>query len=115
MAADGTASDLGWQVLEGLDPATATFPARATLNGESFILFRAGAEYRGTQRTCPHLNATFMDGQLMANGTMLRCAQHNYTFRLRDGKGVNCPGFRIKVFEIKQENGALYARAVPEA
>jgi nitrite reductase/ring-hydroxylating ferredoxin subunit len=115
MSSDTMANDIAWQVLEGLDPATATFPARAKLNGESFIVFQTGAEYRGVQRTCPHLNASLIDAQLMANGTMLRCAQHNYTFRLRDGKGVNCPGFRIKVFEVKQDNGAFHARPVATA
>ena len=32
------------------------------------------------------------------------------TFKLSDGKGVNCPGFKVKVYEIKEENGALYGR-----
>jgi nitrite reductase/ring-hydroxylating ferredoxin subunit len=58
---------------------------------------------------------TLIDAQLMGNSTMIRCAQHNYTFRLADGKGVNCPGFRIKVFDVKSEDGALYARALPPA
>jgi len=24
---------------------------------------------------------------------------------------VNCPGFRLKVYEIKEENGVLYGRS----
>jgi nitrite reductase/ring-hydroxylating ferredoxin subunit len=43
---------------------------------------------------------------------MIRCRWHNYVFRLNDGKAVNCPGFRLKVFEVKREGGALMARAV---
>jgi nitrite reductase/ring-hydroxylating ferredoxin subunit len=43
---------------------------------------------------------------------MIRCAQHNYTFKLSDGKGVNCPGFKIKVYEVKREDGALFARTI---
>jgi nitrite reductase/ring-hydroxylating ferredoxin subunit len=41
---------------------------------------------------------------------MVRCAFHNYTFELTNGSGVNCPGFRIAVYEIKEEDGTLLAR-----
>ena len=43
---------------------------------------------------------------------MIRCRWHNYAFRLADGKGINCPGYKLRVFDVKLENGALYARAV---
>jgi nitrite reductase/ring-hydroxylating ferredoxin subunit len=44
---------------------------------------------------------------------MLRCAYHNYTFKLANGSGVNCPGFRISVYQIKEEDGGLFAQPVP--
>lgn len=102
-----------WQKLDGIDPAAAKFPARAKVDGEGIIVFQTGAGFRGVQRACPHLNATLMDAQVLANGAMLRCTQHNYTFKFSDGKGVNCPGMRLKVFEVKREDGALFARALP--
>jgi nitrite reductase/ring-hydroxylating ferredoxin subunit len=104
------AHETAWQRLDGLDPDAATFPARAKIDGEGVIIFQTGAGFRGVQRACPHLNATFLDAQLMSNGTLLRCAQHNYIFKLSDGTGVNCPGYRITVFEVKREGGALFAR-----
>ncbi len=48
---------------------------------------------------------------LTADDTMVRCHLHVFTFRLSNGKGVNCPGYLLKVYEIKEENGVLYARA----
>ena len=51
-----------------------------------------------------------MTALLMANGANLRCAEHNFVFRLSDGKGINCPGYRIKVYDIKEEAGALFVR-----
>jgi nitrite reductase/ring-hydroxylating ferredoxin subunit len=105
-------NEAAWQKLDGLDPETSKFPARAKVDGEGIIIIQAGAGFRGIQRSCPHLQATLLDAHLMANNTMVRCAQHNYTFKLSDGKGVNCPGFRIKVYEVKREDGALFARAV---
>ena len=101
-----------WQMLDGLEPETSSFPARARLDGDGIIIFRTATGFRGVQRSCPHMQATLMDAQLIANGTMLRCSQHVFTFRLADGKGVNCPGFHIKVFEVKQEGNALLARAL---
>jgi nitrite reductase/ring-hydroxylating ferredoxin subunit len=105
-----------WHVLDGIDPAAATFPARARAGNEPLIVLALGeGKFRGVQRACPHLHAPFAEGALMSNATMLRCTKHNYIFRLSDGKGVNCPGFRIKVFEVKTEDNRLLARLVPQA
>jgi len=44
----------------------------------------------------------------MSNGSMLRCTRHNFIFRLSDGKGVNCVGLRLKVYEVREsEDGRL--------
>ena len=99
-----------WQKLDRLDPASGNFPARARVEGESILIFRTGAGFRGVQRACPHMNSTLIDADLVANATMIRCRQHAYTFRLADGRGVNCPGFSVRVFEVKDEGGTLYAR-----
>ena len=99
-----------WQKLEGIDPVTGTFPARARVDGEGILIFRTRTGFRGVQRACPHLNSTLMDADLVGNDTMIRCRQHVFTFRLSDGRGVNCPGFSVRVFEVKEEAGTLYAR-----
>ena len=107
-----TAGERPWQVLDGLHPETSKFPARARVDGEGILIFKTGTGFRGVQRACPHLNASFLDGQVVSNGTMLRCMQHNYTFRFSDGKGINCPGVKIRVYEVKQDGDVLAARAV---
>jgi nitrite reductase/ring-hydroxylating ferredoxin subunit len=112
MDSNNVISEAPWQKLDGLDPSTTAFPARANVAGESILIFRSGTGFRGVQRTCPHLNATLMDAQLVANGTMLRCTQHNYTFKLSDGKGVNCPGFKLRLFEVKHKDADLFARPI---
>jgi nitrite reductase/ring-hydroxylating ferredoxin subunit len=99
-----------WQVLAGLRPDS-NYPARANLAGEGIVIFRTKSGFRGVQRSCPHMQATMMNAELTANDTMVRCHLHIFTFKLSDGKGVNCPGFRLKVYEIKEENGALYGRS----
>lgn len=109
---DAAGGELPWQRLDGLDPAAGPFPARARVDDESILIFKTATGFRGVQRSCPHLNATLMDAELVANDTMIRCRQHVFTFRFSDGRGVNCPGFSIRVFEVKNDDGALYARRV---
>ena len=43
----------------------------------------------------------------MANGTMLRCVKHNFIFRLSDGKGVNCLGLSLRVYDVRETQGRL--------
>ena len=99
-----------WHLLAGLRPDNAKYPARASIEGEGIVILKTKSGYRGVQRACPHMKATMMNAELTANETMVRCPLHVFTFKLSDGKGVNCPGFKITVYEIKEENGALYGR-----
>jgi nitrite reductase/ring-hydroxylating ferredoxin subunit len=101
-----------WQLLAGLSPNATKYPARAKVGGEGIVVFRTESGFRGVQRSCPHMQATLMNAELTANQTMIRCYLHAFTFKLSDGKGVNCPGFRIRVYEIKEENGVFYGRCV---
>jgi nitrite reductase/ring-hydroxylating ferredoxin subunit len=111
-AATGQATKTDWRVLTGLRPEGVKYPARASLDGEGIVVFRTKSGLRGVQRSCPHMQATMMNAELTANDTMVRCALHVFTFKLSDGKGVNCPGFRIKIYEIKEDNGVFYGRSV---
>jgi nitrite reductase/ring-hydroxylating ferredoxin subunit len=104
-----------WQVLTGLRTDATNFPVRASLGGEGIVVFRTKTGFRGVQRACPHMQATMMSAQLAGNETMIRCSLHAFTFKLADGRGVNCPGFWLKVYEIKEENGTFYGRCVATA
>jgi nitrite reductase/ring-hydroxylating ferredoxin subunit len=110
VAAASPARHESWQLLAGLHPEATKFPARANIAGESIVIFRTRTGFRGVQRSCPHMQATMMNAELVANDTMIRCPLHVFTFRLSDGKGVNCPGFRVRIYEVKEESGALYGR-----
>lgn len=101
----------GWQVLEGIDPDGGTFPARAKIDGQNIVVFRTSDGFRGVQRNCPHQQASLADAFIVGDGRMVRCALHGYTFRLSDGKGVNCPGYKVEIYEIVREGGQLFARA----
>lgn len=100
-----------WQHLAEVEP-NGVFPARARYGTESIVIFRTKHGYRGTSRACPHMFATMLKAELAVNETMVRCPLHVFTFRLSDGKGVNCPGFQLDIYEVEEREGALYARAV---
>lgn len=100
-----------WQLLSGLRSDTTKYPARASLAGEGIVIFKTRNGLRGVQRSCPHMQATMMNAGLTANDTMVRCPLHVFTFKLSDGKGVNCPGFKVKVYEVKEEGGQFFGRA----
>lgn len=108
-AADSSTSQ-DWQVLEGIDPETAEFPALSRVGDERILVLRIGDGFRGVERSCPHQQRSLHDAFLQGGDSMIRCRWHNYVFRLRDGKSVNCPGYKLKVFDVKRENGALLAR-----
>lgn len=103
-------ADVGWHVLEDADPDDPAFPLRARFDGEAVLVFRLADGYRATQRTCPHRHASLAEAGLIGGGKMLRCALHGYTYKLVDGKGVNCPGFRIRVYDVVRENDRLLIR-----
>lgn len=100
-----------WQPLSGLRSDTTKYPARASLAGEGIVIFKTRNGLRGVQRSCPHMQATMMNAELTANDTMVRCPLHVFTFKLSDGKGVNCPGFKVKIYEVKEEGGQFFGRA----
>jgi nitrite reductase/ring-hydroxylating ferredoxin subunit len=106
-------SESDWDVLEGIDPKTAQFPTRAKVGDEGIVIFRTERGFFGTQRTCPHQQASLTLAILQANGTMIRCSRHHYTFRTADGRPVNCPGFRLRIYEVKEEDGRLLVRRSP--
>ena len=99
-----------WKPLVGLSADNTKYPARASIEGEGIVIFKTQSGYRGVQRSCPHMQATMMNAQLAGNETMVRCPLHVFTFRLSDGKGVNCPGFKVDVYEVKEEDGQFFGR-----
>ena len=102
-----------WQPVEGLDPAASEFPARAKCADEGIVVFKTDQRFFGVQRACPHQGGNMMQAALQGSGALIRCTRHNYVFRTANGNPVNCPGFRLKMFDLKEEGGRLYVRPSP--
>lgn len=96
-----------WHPVEGVDPGTAAFPVLAKVGEARIVILRTPKGFRGVEPRCPHLQAALTTAVQMSNGTMLRCTRHNFIFRLSDGKGVNCVGLQLKVYDVRQNQGRL--------
>ena len=106
------ADEAEWNILAGVDALSAEYPVSASVAGDDVLIFRVGDGFRGVQSLCPHDNRPLATARIVGDGKMIRCSYHNYTFKLDSGKGVNCPGFRVKVFEVKAEQNTLFARPI---
>jgi len=101
-----------WILIDGVHPDTSNFPVRAEFGGEKVVVLRVGDGYRAVQRYFLHQNTDFSRGLVVGDGAMIRCGLHAYTFKLADGNGVNCPGYRIEVYEVIREGERLMGRKV---
>ena len=101
-------SEPDWLPLD-IDPEHATFPVSVTLGGKPVLIFRTATGFRGIQERCPHDDRSFVNARIIGDGKMVRCTYHNYTFKLESGRGVNCPGYSIAVYDVIERDGALFA------
>jgi nitrite reductase/ring-hydroxylating ferredoxin subunit len=108
-------NDAGWLELAGTDPHAEAFPVSARFGEEPIWVFRTDGGYFGVQDRCPHLDRTLDTARIVGGGSMIRCGHHNYTFRLSNGAGVNFPTTSIAVYDVKEEDGKLFARRRPSA
>jgi nitrite reductase/ring-hydroxylating ferredoxin subunit len=104
------AAETAWQAVADVDPGTAEFPVRGRCGADAILIFRVAGGFRGVERACPHQKRLLNDAILQGGDKLIRCRWHSYVFRLSDGRAVNCPGYRLRVFDVKEENGTLFVR-----
>jgi len=104
---DSVMETKSWTKVDGLDLETASFPAVAKAGEARVVILDTGKGLRGVELACPHLKAPMSKGIMMGGGTMVRCPKHNFIFRLSDGKGVNCLGLDLKVYETRSDGESV--------
>jgi nitrite reductase/ring-hydroxylating ferredoxin subunit len=109
-SASASSAEAEWQLLADVDLGSAEFPLRARCGDDAILVLRISGGFRGIERSCPHQKRPLNDAILQGGDKLLRCRWHSYVFRLSDGKAVNCPGYKLRVYDVKVENGALFAR-----
>jgi nitrite reductase/ring-hydroxylating ferredoxin subunit len=102
--------DVDWSIASPVPVDDLKFPLRVKVGDETIVIHQTRAGFRAVDKGCPHQGASWTQGDLIMDESMIKCPLHAFTFRLSDGKGVNCPGFRIKVFDVRETDRLLYVR-----
>jgi nitrite reductase (NADH) small subunit/3-phenylpropionate/trans-cinnamate dioxygenase ferredoxin subunit len=82
------------------------------LDGVKVALFRRGSRFYAFSDRCPHMGASLSEGRLTLRG--LRCHWHGWQFDPDSGRCRQKSWARVRVYQVKVEDGALFLRPVPE-
>ena len=77
-------------------------------NGSEVLVLTAAGVLYAIGRKCPHEAAPLERGQVW--NKMIRCGQHAFTFDLETGEGLNCPGYSIERYAVREEDGKIFLR-----
>jgi len=75
-------------------------------DGKDVLVLRCAGIVYAIQRRCPHEGAPLERGNVW--NKMIRCGQHAFTFDLETGEGLNCPGYKIECYTVKEEDGKIF-------
>lgn len=76
--------------------------------GRALAVVRVGGIAYAIDNVCPHRNGELGRGDLQ--GHHLYCPLHAWCFDVRDGTAFFPQGARVESFEVKEENGRVWAR-----
>ena len=83
-------------------------PRPVEVEGVELVLLRQGERYVAMDRWCPHSDGDLAQGRLL--GKALKCPLHGFMYSVDTGRGVNCPGFAVKVHEVRVDGDLLSVR-----
>lgn len=83
-------------------------PTVVRAEGRDVAVVRVNGVAYAIDNACPHRNGELGRGDLQ--GHFLYCPLHAWSFDVRDGSAFFPQGARVECFEVKEENGRVYAR-----
>jgi nitrite reductase/ring-hydroxylating ferredoxin subunit len=84
-------------------------PQVVQVEGRCLAVVRVQGVAYAIDNTCPHRNGELGRGDLQ--GHHLYCPLHAWSFDVRDGRAFFPQGARVETFEVKEEDGRVWARA----
>lgn len=103
-----TTDDSSWLEVLDLNLTPLDQLRAVTVNGEDLLIFCQGDRYIAMDRWCPHQNGDMAEGRIV--GKALKCPLHGFMFSFDGGRGLNCPGFNVRVHDVQVEDGCLRVR-----
>ncbi len=83
-------------------------PQVVKVEGRELAVVRVNGVAYAIDNVCPHHNGPLGMGDL--DGYHLYCPLHAWCFDVRDGLAFFPQGARVECFEVKEENGRIFAR-----
>jgi len=99
-----------WRAVHGVDPQRTAFPAAARCGDDRVWIHRLAAGFIAVAYSCPHAHQTMDTAQFVEGGRAIRCSYHHYAFDVSDGRGINCAGYTLAIYDVKDEAGRLLIR-----
>lgn len=81
---------------------------RFNVDGLSVVLVNYGAGFRAIPPICPHMEEPLEESGVVA-GCVLTCTKHLWAWDLRTLEMQGETEKPLKIYEIKRENGAIFA------
>jgi len=107
-AGDERAAASAWVPLVGIDAADLASPRAVEVEGVDLVVLRQGERYVAMDRWCPHSDGDLAKGRVL--GKALKCPLHGFMYSVDTGRGMNCPGFSVRVYEVRVDDGVLTVR-----
>ncbi len=80
-------------------------PKLVKVGAANYFLVKSGESYRMLSTLCPHQGGEVED----VGEEVFVCDTHGYEYEKNDGRCVNNPDLRMKVFLVTQQEGRLIA------
>ena len=94
-----------WQAVMSAADLWAGELAGVQLGGQKIVLVNVEGEIRAFEDRCPHLGFQLSAGSL--EGRTLTCANHQWEFDARSGRGTNPGNCRLTAFDTRVRDGQV--------
>jgi nitrite reductase/ring-hydroxylating ferredoxin subunit len=105
---DEPAAESVWLPVLDLGTTGLDAPRAVEVEGVELVVLRQGDRYVAMDRWCPHSDGDLAKGRVL--GKALKCPLHGFMYSVDTGRGVNCPGFAVRVHEVRVDGGVLSVR-----
>jgi nitrite reductase/ring-hydroxylating ferredoxin subunit len=102
------AAEAAWMTVLDLDATLLDGPRAVEIEGVELVVLRQGDRYVAMDRWCPHSDGDLAKGRVL--GKALKCPLHGFMYSVDTGRGMNCPGFAVRVHEVRVDGGVLSVR-----
>ncbi|MGQ0616597.1 MAG: Rieske (2Fe-2S) protein [Acidimicrobiia bacterium] len=95
----------GWEAAASLDDLWEGEMQAVEVGGVKVLLVNAGGEVAAFEDRCPHREFLLSEGDF--DGEELVCAGHGWSYRGRDGQGVNPDGSCLRRFAVRVDGDSV--------